>query len=198
MFIVFPKLKTRISVFALPVAILMLWLEGTVPFLILMLSAAVHELGHILAMAFCGYSVRRFDILPMGALLVCPEGIPYNKEVVIALGGPVASLLCGCIAIVTAFAFSSAELLFSALINIVLAIFNLMPFKKLDGGKALFCYLLFRDIKKERAEQICSAASIIAFVLFFVFLGYCIVATNCNWGIILLSSVLVFQLITKA
>ncbi len=201
MFILFPKLRMRVSVFSIPSAILMLWLEGAIPFLILMLSAAVHELGHIVAIHFCGYRIRRFDILPMGALLVCPEGIPYNKEVIIALGGPFASLLCGVVSLALAFTFRSVDLLFASVINIVLAVFNLMPFKKLDGGKALFCYLLCSEKNnqnKKTAERICSAASIMATVVFVCFLACFVFASNFNLGVILLSAVLLFQLLSKS
>ncbi len=195
MFIVFPKLRMRISVFALPSAILMLWLEGTMPFLILMLSAAVHELGHIAAIYLCGYRIRRFDILPMGALLVCPEGIPYDHEMLIALSGPIASLLCGGIALAFALPFGSTELLFAALINIVLAVFNLMPFKKLDGGKALCCYLMSEN--KKTAERICSAASFFAKIVFFAVLGSFILASDFNLGVMLLSAILTVQLLSE-
>ena len=196
MFIVFPKLRMRISVFALPSAILMLWLEGAVPFLILMLSAAIHELGHIAAIYLCGYRIRRFDILPMGALLVCPEGIPYDREMLIALSGPMASLACGGIALAFALPFGCTELLFAALINIVLAVFNLMPFKKLDGGKALCCYLM-SDNNKKTAERICSAASFFATLVFFAVLALFIIASDFNLGVMLLSAVLAVQLLSE-
>ncbi len=199
MFILFPKLRMRISLFAIPSAILMLWLEGTVPFLILMLSAAFHELGHILAIYLCGFEIRRFDILPMGALLVCPEGIPYNKETIIALCGPLASIFAGGISLVLGLILQNPLWLFATVVNLVLGLFNLMPFKKLDGGKALFCGLMSKsELKQKKAEQICSAASIIAKILF-LFLIFCfVVASQYNLGVVLLSASLLVQLFSES
>ncbi len=199
MFILLPKLRMRISIFAIPWAILMLWLEGTEPFLILMLSAAFHELGHILAIYLCGFEIRRFDILPMGALLVCPEGIPYNKETVIALSGPLTSLFAGGISLILGILFKNHLWLFSAVVNMVLGLFNLMPFKKLDGGKALFCGLMSRpDSKQKKAERICSAASVVAKIIF-TFLSVCfVVACGYNLGVILLSASLIVQLFSES
>ncbi len=195
MFILFPKFRMRISVFALPSAILMLWLEGAMPFFILMLSAAVHELGHIAAIYFCGYRIRRFDILPMGALLVCPEGIPYNREMIIALCGPLASLLLGAFSLMLYSIFGGTQFVFAAVVNIVLAFFNLMPFKKLDGGKALYCFLMSKH--KKTAERVCSAVSAITYVFFFSLLGFFAAKSGFNLGVLLLSLTLAFQLLCK-
>ena len=93
MFILFPRARVRVSAFALPVMLLLLWCEGAIPFLIIMLSALLHELGHLTAVFALGYKVRRVDILPLGALIVVPEGIPNRSNQKIALCGPLASLL---------------------------------------------------------------------------------------------------------
>ncbi len=196
MFLVFPRFRMRISVFALPTLLLMLWLDGNTAFLILLFSAAAHELGHIAAMRMRGHRPRRIDVLPMGALIVCPEGMSDADESLTALSGPLVSLFCGLTASVW-FAFSgSADALYTAVINSVLGVFNLMPIKKLDGGKALCCSLAARNIKKETAEHICSAASVISKCLFVGIALICISASDFNFGVILLFSALIFQIIT--
>lgn len=199
MFIVLPRLRLRISVFAIPAMLLMLWCEGAEAFIILMLSAAVHEAGHIWAMYFLGYRFRRMDILPMGALIICPEGIPYIDEYKIALSGPLASLL---LAFTGAVWFSYAHSLpsfFLALINLVLALFNLMPIKKLDGGKAIYCFLTAKHPEKQdKTEQICSVLSIISKTFFLMLAAVFIIITHCNLGVIILSAVLLIQLLGKS
>ena len=141
MFLVLPRYRLRVSIFAIPAAILMLWCEGMLPFFIMLASALIHEIGHLFALKRLGRTPRRVDILPMGALIVVPEGMPDSEEWRVALGGPVASLtvasLCG-----VGFALVGAiPLLYALIINLILALFNLLPISSLDGGKALLCFL---------------------------------------------------------
>ena len=191
MFIVLPRFRLRISVFALPLVLLMLWCEGVLPFSVLMLSAAFHEAGHIFALRYLGYRIRRMDILPMGALIVCPEGIPYHDEYKIALSGPLASLIFALVASILISLTGGTIWFFCLLINLVLGLFNLMPIKKLDGGKALCCFIL---AKQKNAEPLCSAISILFKFLFLVLLGLAVACSEFNIGVLLLSLALIFQL----
>lgn len=199
MFIVFPRLRLRISIFALPSMLVLLWCEGGIPFMILMLSCTFHEIGHLLAINMLGYRIRRVDILPMGALIVLPEGIPDKDEYKIAIFGPLASLLLSFISFVMLLIFPATPMLFSALINLTLALFNLMPIKKLDGGKAINCFLNYKYPQKEkRTEKICSLLSSICKLLFLLLVSFFMAVTDFNLGVILLSAVLLVQLLNKS
>lgn len=191
MFIVFPRIRLRVSLFALPAYILMLWLEGIKPFSVMILSALVHELGHITAIRLCGYRLRRVDILPMGALIVCPEGIPNSDETKIALSGPLASLFLAFVGSLWFLKTREALALLATLINLVLGLFNLLPVQKLDGGKALFCFL---SDKTKKAERICSFASKFSVFIFFLLCLSFVILSNFNLGVIILSSALLVQL----
>lgn len=191
MYIVFPRARLRISLFALPCLLLMLWLEGAAAFSVMLFSAAWHELGHLLAVKMLKYRVRRVDILPMGALIVLPEGINHRGESIIALSGPAFSFF-GALALAFAFVIVKAPLLlFGAVVNCLLALFNLMPVRKLDGGKALYCFLAY---KNKKAERFCSAASITAKAVFVFFVTLCFMLSDMNLGVALLGIALVLQL----
>ncbi len=197
MFIVFPRLRMRISLFAVPAAIIMLWLEGRAAFFVLMTSALMHEIGHLVALRLCGCRARRIDILPMGAVIVCPEGIPDKKEAVIAISGPAVSLLCAFVSAVLYLSEPGVILLYAVIINLVLGLFNLMPIKKLDGGKALYCFLSEKTgHKKETAERFCSAVSTVTKLLFASLSAVCIVLSGFNLGVTLLVIALAIQLLT--
>lgn len=196
MFIVLPRIRTRISLFALPAILVMLWLEGAEAFLVLVISAFLHEAGHILAMRLCGYRVRRVDILPMGAVIVCPEGIPDRAETIIAVSGPFASALCAAASFLWYSATGSAVAVYAVVINLVLGLFNLLPIKKLDGGKALFCFLSEKTNKKETAERFCSAVSTVTKLFFAALSIICILSSGYNLGVTVLSLALAVQLLT--
>ncbi len=195
MFITFPKWRLRISALAVPASLILLWLEGPLPFAIMLSSAFLHELGHLFAMLLCEKIPRRVDVLPMGAVIVCPEGIPDRDECIIALGGPLVSLLCALTAGIVFLMNGNILFAYAAVINGTLGIFNLMPVSKLDGGKALKCFLNGRDIKREAAEHFCSAASLISKALFTSATLMCVIATQFNLGVIALSIALLLQIL---
>ena len=189
MYILFPRLRLRVSAFALPGALLLIYCEGLLPFCILFLSCLLHEFGHLAALCICKCRYRRMDILPMGALIVCPEGMPYKKELAVALAGPAASAL-GCAAALAFFAaFGSVSALYAFAVGAVLCLFNLMPAKRLDGGKALLNYLLMHK-EKDTAERICSAVSSVVFVLLFALAAAVYLALDGNAGVMLMLTLL--------
>lgn len=191
MFIVFPRFRLRISILALPIFICMLWLEGGLAFTVMMLSALIHELGHLLAAKLLSYRIRRVDILPMGALIVLPEGIDDRDEAIIAASGPIASLLAAVLFLFSFLFFRNAFLLFGAVINATLGIFNLLPVKKLDGGKALCCFLSYKGISGKR---ICAVASLAAKAVFIFFAVFCFFVSGHNFGVALITVSLLLQL----
>ena len=189
MYILFPRLRLRVSAFALPGALLLIYCEGLLPFCLLFLSCLLHEFGHLAALCICKCRYRRMDILPMGALIVCPEGMPYKKELAVALAGPAASAL-GCAAALAFFAaFGSVSALYAFAVGAVLCLFNLMPAKRLDGGKALLNYLLMHK-EKDTAERICSAVSSVVFVLLFALAAAVYFALDGNAGVMLMLTLL--------
>ena len=189
MYILFPRLRLRVSAFALPGALLLIYCEGLLPFCILFLSCLLHEFGHLAALCICKCRYRRMDILPMGALIVCPEGMPYKKELAVALAGPAASAL-GCAAALAFFAaFGSVSALYAFAVGAVLCLFNLMPAKRLDGGKALLNYLLMHK-EKDTTERICSAVSSVVFVLLFALAAAVYFALDGNAGVMLMLTLL--------
>ncbi|MBQ4317063.1 MAG: site-2 protease family protein [Clostridia bacterium] len=183
----------RISVFTLPILIIMMWLEGALPLFVMLFSATMHEIGHITAVYMLGYRIRRIDILPMGAVIVVPEGIPDISEFKIALCGPLASLFCAFVCAVWFIKVGSVISLFALLVNFVFGIINLLPIHKLDGGKALFCYLSHKQ--KKSAERICSAVSVCAKMMFVTLCGLSVILSGFNLGVILLSVALILQIV---
>ena len=91
-----------------------------------LLAAAVHELGHILAVRFMGGRIRSLRLHAFGARI---EAAPmsYGRAALCALAGPAAGAL-------TLLAWRSFPEL--ALAGLVQTVFNLLPLPHLDGGTA--------------------------------------------------------------
>jgi membrane-associated protease RseP (regulator of RpoE activity) len=157
MYVVFPHLKLRLNLFALPAAFLTLYLEGVLPTLLLLASALFHEGGHLLAMKAFSVPVRRVDLNPMGAVILYDDSLcSLSASGWIAFAGAGANLTA--LLLCLPWASGSPYLLFFAMANGFLAFLNLLPWKALDGGKLLFC-MASRRLPTETAEELCNAFS---------------------------------------
>jgi len=121
------KLKFSIDAWAFFVLSLYLLLLGPGWVGAILLSAAVHELGHLVALWYFDRPVLGFAIVPFGAKI--ETGPLFGKDgMICALAGPAAGGLV---------------LLFfrwlpkTAVCALVQTLFNLLPVYPLDGGKAL-------------------------------------------------------------
>lgn len=120
------------------------------------LSCTFHELGHYLAIKMYGGKVRALKITCAGAeLCLASSWQPSAAEMLItALAGPGTNFLFAGVSIMLARRGVVNLFLFSAL-NLGLAVFNLLPARWLDGGKALESLLLWRGMVCRREQVLC-------------------------------------------
>ena len=101
----------------------------------IILAAAVHEAGHLLAIRCTGSRVLRLELHSGGARIVTDPMEP-GQEILCALAGPAA----GAMAVAAWRVFPEL-----ALAGAVQTVFNLLPLGELDGGRALRALLLRRE-----------------------------------------------------
>ncbi len=138
------------------------------------LSALIHEGGHILALLFVTNGKMH---LPRGALFgfwITPKGmLSYKSELLTVLGGPFINILLGILLIFFHGSGFGGYLRIFGLINLMTAFSNLLPIKGYDGYKAviLSCALLFGSFDRcERVLSRISFALISVFTLFALWL----------------------------
>ena len=117
---------------------------GLPVFLIYVLTALLHECGHIFCAARLGYSCTKISLMPYGAAATCvTDGISNADEIKLALAGPaVNAFLMVAVAGLWWFypvTYAYTDTVFQA--NVVMLVINLMPAYPLDGGRAARCLL---------------------------------------------------------
>lgn len=144
--------------------------------LICLMTALLHESGHIFCAARMGFKCEKVKIMPYGAAAMCDvDGIRAGDEIKLALAGPaVNAAVCVALAGLWWFfpqTYAYTDAVFSA--NAVMFCINLLPAHPLDGGRALKCLLrkFFRPKTVSVLTRCLSAALAAAFVLIF-FLAY--------------------------
>jgi len=116
------------------------FLFGSLPLVLLgFICIVLHELAHAVCAIICGFSISSIEILPIGAMARI-DGLFETSpicEILIALAGPVMSLILGMISYYL-YNQNSIEL-FRMLIslNLSIAAFNLLPALPLDGGRVV-------------------------------------------------------------
>ncbi|MDG5757811.1 CBS domain-containing protein [Natronococcus sp. A-GB1] len=140
------------------------WILGFAAAVGLFVGVVLHELGHSLTAQRYGFPIDSITLWLFGgiaALSEMPED--WRQEFTIAIAGPIVSVLVGVASyvlfLVTPEAFGGARFVlgYLAVLNVALAIFNMIPAFPMDGGRILRA-LLARGRSYAQATQ--QAASI--------------------------------------
>ena len=155
------RVPLRISVYFMGMVALCFALGLAEEISLALFFAALHELGHLGAMAAFGARPRRVCLAAAGMRIECPPGLnlSFTKEILIAFAGPGVSLALAGLFVLAHHVFEVPLLHDCALINLGFALINLMPVRQLDGGRALY-YALCRRLHEPTADSICFAASL--------------------------------------
>jgi len=101
-------------------------------------SILLHEFGHALVARRYGVNTESIELWALGGMARLDRESPSPKaDGLIAVAGPAVSLVLGSISIGLAFLLRSDALLFIGFINVVLAVFNMLPGAPLDGGRVV-------------------------------------------------------------
>jgi Zn-dependent protease/CBS domain-containing protein len=149
------------------------WAKGLVASLLFFVSILLHELGHAVVARRQGLRTRSITLFVFGGVAQLEKDPRDGRaEFWMAAAGPVASLaLAGLFYTLASLPFlgpsAAAVAKYLALINLMLALFNLVPAFPMDGGRLLRGALWGR-LGKARATRIASGAgTLFAFLLIY-------------------------------
>ena len=178
-----------------PTCILMgsvLFYTDTVGFLATTLAMLLHEVGHLLAARIANVKVARLCFDVFGAKIT-PQGLfSYQKEVLLAAGGPAASLALG----LWLLPLESGFFKILSLSSLSLGIFNLLPIDSFDGGRILHG-LLARKCRAEHAAKILALTSYLSLLFLFLLASCILLRFGENLAIAVLCAYLFVQIFLK-
>ncbi|MBQ6058729.1 MAG: hypothetical protein IJL39_01550 [Clostridia bacterium] len=166
---------------------------------LVVLSAALHEAGHLFALHRLGVRVEQIRFHPFGIEITAPGlfSLPYRDELCVAAAGPIANLLCACCTVVLVFLFGDfAGALFLVVCNLALAGLNLMPVDDLDGGRILAA-LLLQKLDLDRAQSILEPISTITLTLILAAGLWLLYATRYNFSLAMIGCYLLARRVLK-
>lgn len=150
--------------------LVILFLIGNGIFAIMLVCfSLMHELSHAFTARMLGYRpLCIYACLFGGKLKLHEESIAAADGLLIHLSGPFSNLLLGSLFYLLDIAFPSHYFRAAIFSNLVLALFNLLPFYPLDGGKVMGIYLS-HFFNGEIAERITYVFSIFFIIILFFF-----------------------------
>ena len=163
------------------------------------LSALLHELGHILVMSSSGNMVKEIDfgLVNIDILDDNDKNISFDKnELLILLSGSVVNFAVGMLLMGIYYLSSKNAVKVFAIQNFIVGILNLLPISQLDGGRILFI-LLSRHLKLCLTEKILKTISFI-FLLPIIVLGFIIlIKSKYNFSLLILGCYLFSYILFK-
>ena len=147
-----------------------LWVSvttGILTSILLFASVVAHELAHSLVAIKNGIPVKSITLFFLGGMAqITREAARPKTELLVALAGPACSLLlAGIFGLVWVLAWGNSDagitglgytVFWLAWINLLLALFNLVPGFPLDGGRVLRAVIWHRTGDYKRASRIAS------------------------------------------
>lgn len=127
---------------------------GVITMLAFFVSILAHEFGHALVARRYGVETESIDLWALGGMARLDRESPTPRaDGLIAGAGPLVSLVIGVVAFGGGFLLESNAIVWIGFVNLVLAVFNMLPGAPLDGGRVLRAFRWSRTGNKYRAQR---------------------------------------------
>ena len=148
------------------------WALGLAAALGLFVGVLLHEFGHSIVAMRYGYEIESITLWLLGGLASFAE-FPedWKHEFWIAIAGPLVSVAVGvaCYGVVLVAPVGSNAVLFVfgylALLNVVLAVFNMLPAFPMDGGRVLRALLARNQPHAQATQRAAAVGKVFAFLM---------------------------------
>lgn len=142
------RIAISINPLIIPILLILFFMDELANYIIILICAFLHELGHIITAIILKLKIKSIQILPIGisARIDIPNCRYLRQEIILYLSGPLTNLLLilPIILLLKLNWIINSELGYHLiLVNLSLACLNLLPVIPLDGGRILNSILCF-------------------------------------------------------
>lgn len=192
------KIKITISFTFFALIILLICFNKTEHLYISIISALLHEFGHLFALKFFGAKILEFKISLFGGKIETENftRTNYFQDIFIYFSGPFINLFISIFCYFLNFYLNSAKLLDITIVNAILGVFNLLPFYNFDGGKIVGTLLKIK-FKEKQAETILTIISFVVLIPFIYFSITIFLQNKNNFYFLIVSLLMLLTIILK-
>ena len=134
----FLKTKVNLSFSFWAVVTLMLMLDRSNTAIITLISAVLHESGHLIMMYAFLSPPEKLTLSFFGMRIDKKDSsLSFFKETIVALAGPTVNLIIALLSFIFYKFYCNELMLKISTINLMLGLFNLIPVEPLDGARAI-------------------------------------------------------------
>jgi Zn-dependent protease len=165
----FNKIKLRADFSFFAVIAVLFMLDDEINIISAFLVCLIHETGHLIPMTLFGEKINMIRLYGAGIRII-PEKNPlkpFYRDMIILMGGSIMNFIVA-IAIIAV----GRKINVFSLMNIIIGIFNLLPYRNFDGGEILISLIEYygsENMKYHTDMLIRFAGIIISVCLAFIF-----------------------------
>lgn len=170
--------------------------DTTANILLTLVASLIHECGHLAAMIIMGNKPLKvvFELGGINIINNSKTHLSLNQELKIALSGPFVNFIALVLSCNMFVVFNNEKILTFASINLILMVFNLLPIKNLDGGRALY-YFLCKKYNVYVCSKVIFLLSIFFIIITFIWGLYILILTKYNFSLIIIAIFLTLSLV---
>ena len=114
----------------------------------LLFAVLMHEGGHLAAMWILDCAPKRVRLVPASVEITAKMTVSHKNEIAVALCGPLVNIILFITFGLNYLVYKRSLSLICCLINLLIAAFNLLPVRGLDGGTVLFTLISRKNPEK--------------------------------------------------
>ncbi len=114
----------------------------------LLFAVLMHEGGHLAAMWILDCAPKRVRLVPASVEITAKMTASHKNEIAVALCGPLVNIILFITFGLNYLVYKRSLSLICCLINLLIAAFNLLPVRGLDGGTVLFTLISRKSPEK--------------------------------------------------
>lgn len=125
-----------------------------------LLAVFLHEAGHLFCMWAKGIPPKQIKLIPSSIQITASDFSSFKSDIAVSFCGPLCNLVLFIILYFNFYLYKNYNILIFSLINLLIAFFNMLPLKGLDGGKILHSIVALKS-NTEKADKVLSIVTFI-------------------------------------